>query len=447
MAQERLQILIADSKGRVYNLPSLEAIGMKGNHYFRLTKRELVKLPFGSELFMLPDRAAVGYDVQTKSYVVLDRNPFFPKNKKCFAVAAFISPGFTVTYNSAYVPIAQSEILPLFSYAAVAFYKGDFYVTALRIDRQLWQDLRYMDITMVRKNINRLKKLFAHNRLIKQLSNCALIYGCPAAKNFFLSRYEAPLPTSPFCNARCIGCISCQPKKRCSVAQPRINFVPHPEEIAELALFHIENVQRDPVVSFGQGCEGEPLLVADVLEESIKLIRKRTNKGIININTNASKPRIIAKLFAAGLDSIRVSLNSARKEYYTRYFKPKSYTFEDVIKSIKIAKKNKGFVSINYLTVPGFTDSLDEFMAFRDFLGVCHIDMIQWRNLNFDPLSYFRELKISIDNFRMLGIRTIIDTLKETFPHLMMGYFNPSRLRIKRHNSQLVRAFRADGYN
>ena len=58
------------------------------------------------------------------------------------------------------------------------------------------------------------------------------------------------------------------------------------EEIAEVALFHIDNVD-DPVVSFGQGCEGEPLMVADVLEEAILLIRKETSKGIINLNSNS----------------------------------------------------------------------------------------------------------------------------------------------------------------
>ncbi|MCK4423827.1 MAG: hypothetical protein KAV18_07145 [Candidatus Omnitrophica bacterium] len=47
---------------------------------------------------------------------------------------------------------------------------------------------------------------------------------------------------------------------------------------------------RQPVVSFGQGCEGEPLLVYKTLSQAIKLIRKQTKKGTINLNTNASRP-------------------------------------------------------------------------------------------------------------------------------------------------------------
>ncbi|MFC1817352.1 radical SAM protein, partial [Thermodesulfobacteriota bacterium] len=62
------------------------------------------------------------------------------------------------------------------------------------------------------------------NRLREHLENCALTYGCPAAKNFFLGRYEAPLPTSRSCNAGCLGCISLQKSGAISNCQERIKF-------------------------------------------------------------------------------------------------------------------------------------------------------------------------------------------------------------------------------
>ena len=68
-----------------------------------------------------------------------------------------------------------------------------------------------MDMSIVRKRVKAFRKIFPDNRLVRHLESCALVYGCPAGKNFFLSRYEAPLPTSPTCNSRCIGCISLQP--------------------------------------------------------------------------------------------------------------------------------------------------------------------------------------------------------------------------------------------
>lgn len=396
---------------------------MKGGSFFRLTRRDLIKLPYGSELFMLPERVPVGYDSHRNEFATLNN---------CFAVAAFISPGYTVTHNSAYKEKPKSRILPLFSYAAAAYYKGAYYAASVLIDKEKRQDLRLMDLGLLRQNIKKIRKVFPRNRLVRHLENCALCYACPAAKNFFLARYEAPLPASPSCNAYCIGCISYQKNKNIPVTQPRIKFIPTPQEIAEVALFHINRV-KDPVVSFGQGCEGEPLLAGSVIEQAIRLIRRETKRGIININTNASRPEIVARLFDAGLDSIRVSMNSVRKPYYAGYYKPKGYSFFDVLDSIKIAKKKKGFVSINYLTMPGFTDLKDEFLALKKFVGNYKIDMIQWRNLNFDPVRYFKVLGISPEPARMLGIEHIIKSLKNDFPSLMMGYFNPSRLRIKRH--------------
>lgn len=412
------ELVVSDIKGNICNIPHLSACGMKGGCFFKLSPDSLIKLPPGSELFMLPDRVAIGYDAGTSGFVKY-------KTGKCFPAAAFISPGFVVTYNSPYIETRNSKILPLFSYSAVCFYKGEFHTAAVRIDSKLRHDLRYMDMDLVRKNSKVIGKLFPGNRLIKQLSDCALVYGCPNAKNFFLEKYEAPLPTSPFCNARCLGCISYQPDKKIPFAQPRIRFIPSPSEVLEAALYHIKNAQN-PIVSFGQGCEGEPLLQAELILRSIRLIRERTNKGIINCNTNGSRPEAIARLCDAGLGSCRISLNSVRETYYTRYFKPKDYGFADVIKSIKTAKRKGCFVSINYLTMPGFTDSTDEFSALKEFIEDCRIDMIQWRNLNYDPLRYGRELRISADKQKMLGIREIIDSLKLSFPHLMMGYFNPA---------------------
>lgn len=431
MARETPKLLIADRKGKIYDVPYLDATGMKGREYFRLDSRDFVKLHPDSELFMLPDRKPVGYDPKENRFVYIDRNPFSKGHDPCYAVAAFLAPGFTATYNTSYQECAKAKLLPLFSYAAIAFYRGEFYTTGVRIDREKRQELKGMDLGILRKNVKQFKKLFSKNRLLYHLERCALTYGCPAAKNFFLKRYEGPLPTSPVCNAGCIGCISYQARRGCSVTQPRISFIPTAEEVAEIALFHIKEV-NDPIVSFGQGCEGEPVMTGEVLEKTIKLIRKSTSKGIINLNTNASNPRVIKRLFKAGLDSIRVSVNSFRKTYYTAYYMPRGYGFPDVIKSVRIAREAKAFVSINYLLIPGFTDSRGEVQALFRFLEKYNIDMIQWRNLNYDPLAYFRKLKILVKRKDMIGIDTLIRMVKKEYPRLMHGYFNPSRRRIAR---------------
>ncbi|MDP3790898.1 MAG: radical SAM protein [Candidatus Omnitrophota bacterium] len=392
----------------------LEPAGMKAGRFFKLSAGDLIKLPPGSDIFKLPSREAVVYDPVSLKFV---------SQKGRIAIAAFLPPGYTVTYNSAYKEIGKPRKLPLFAYAACALRHGDIYTAAVRVDVSPCHDSRFMDMRLVETNARKFLKIFPKNSLIRHLKNCALCYGCPNAKNFFLNKYEAPLPTSPSCNAQCAGCISYQPDGQIRQTQPRIKFIPSPEEIAQIALFHIKNT-KNPIVSFGQGCEGEPLLCAGIIEKAIKLIRKATSKGVININTNASSPEAVARLFDAGLDSIRVSLNSVRQKFYTSYYNPMGYSFGDVAKSIDIAKKKKGFVSINYLTVPGFTDSKDEFTAFKKFLVIYGIDMIQWRNLNYDPLRYFKEMNIKPNASDMLGIKEIIDLLKKEFPKVRMGYFN-----------------------
>ena len=419
MKKDAPQLLVSDRKGKIQKVPHFEASGMKAGRFFRLNPGELIKLPPGSEIFMLPDRAPVGYDPESKKFSVFTKNASFP-------VAAFLSPAFTITYNASYKEMNRPSALPLFAYAPLLFYKGGFHVTAMRVDKSPRHDIRYMDMDTVCSNIRIFKKLLPGNRLVGHLKNCALVYTCPNARNFFLKRYEAPLPVSSICNADCFGCISYQAGKRCPATQPRIKFIPTPEEIADIALLHMSNA-ADPIVSFGQGCEGEPLLMADIIGKAIRLIRKKTRKGIININTNASLPHAIAGLYDCGLDSMRVSLNSARGVYYTRYYRPKGYKFKDIMKSIKIAKDKKGFVSLNYLTMPGFTDTKEEYDAFQKLLSHYHVDMIQWRNLNFDPLAYFRDLKVTAHPESMIGIREVIKSLKKEFPRLMMGYFNPTK--------------------
>ena len=264
------------------------------------------------------------------------------------------------------------------------------------------------------------------NRLEKHLEKCAMEYGCPAAKNFFLGRYEAPLPTSKHCNAHCLGCLSLQKNSEIPHSQDRIAFKPTSKEIVEVAIFHIKRVKQS-VVSFGQGCEGDPLLTADVIEPAIKEIRSKTRQGTINMNSNGSKPKILEMLFAAGLDSIRISMNSIRKPCYDAYFRPKGYTFDDVIKSIDTALIKKKFVSINYLNCPGFTDTPEEVEALINFISQHPINMIQWRNLNFDPLRYWKFMSASAELGTAVGMHRVIQQVKESFPNIKHGYFNPPK--------------------
>ncbi len=417
--------VVANNGGEIFDLHGYAAAGMAGSSLIPLTLDDTIHMPFGGELMMMPDRKPVLYNIGNHRFEILDKNPYTP-GEPIFPVAAFNSPGFVISYVAAYRENTAAGYLPLFSYGAVGWHKGKFRSAVIRVDRERRQDLRLMKTEDVVAGIGDIQKKMPDNRLETHLEKCAIEYGCPAAKNFFLGRHEAPLPTSHSCNARCLGCLSLQKNSEIPHSQARIDFTPSPSEIAEVALLHIRRVKQS-VVSFGQGCEGDPLLAADVIAPAINKIRSVTGRGTINMNTNGSKPQTLKKLFEAGLDSIRISLNSVRKDCYNAYFRPNSYSFSDVMKSIEIAVQLGKFVSINYLNCPGFTDTPKELEALTEFLKEHPINMIQWRNLNFDPLKYWNMMSAVADHGTPLGMQHILDGIKESFPSLKYGYFNPPK--------------------
>jgi len=415
-------LLFADGEGNVQEFTELEMVGMSNGNFIHPALEDLIPLPEGSELFALPDRLPVGWDRTAEEPVLLSENPY-SKGKPVQAVAAFMAPAHTAIFTSGYQTQPGAPTLPLFAYTAVGWHDNRFWVAGFRSDPDKRQDAdQYRQADVVKRTKRKLQH-YKDNRLVQHLGKCCLTYGCPAARNYFLGRWEAPLPTSPDCNARCLGCISLQKSGCCPSTQDRITFVPSVSEIGEIATTHLESAEN-PIVSFGQGCEGEPLLQAGIIEKAIHRIRQNTSRGTINLNSNSSKPTSVKRLARAGLDSLRVSLNSAQEKYYTSYYRPTNYSFSDVLKSIDAMKESGRFVSLNYFTLPGFTDSVPEFEALCTLLRNHRADFIQLRNLNMDPEWYLQSLALAKDT-QNLGIRRWLDLLQKEFPSLRFGYFNP----------------------
>jgi pyruvate-formate lyase-activating enzyme len=344
-------------------------------------------------------------------------------------VAVFNSPGVVLTHTCTYEERPQARILPLFSYGAVGWHGKGFRSAAMVVDTEPRQDLRRMPQERIVAGVRQMQKQLPDNRLARHLEHCALTYGCPAGKNFFLGRCEAPLPTSQACNARCLGCISLQSDARLTSSQNRIAFTPSAREIAQVALTHIQRVEN-AVVSFGQGCEGDPLMAAAEIEPAIRLIRESTAGGTINMNTNASLPNVLADLLDAGLDSIRVSMNSVREPCYTAYFRPRGYAFDQVVESIDLTLARGGHVAINYLNCPGFTDCPEEAAALSVFLEKHPVHLIQWRNLNFDPRRYLKIMQAAAPMGPAVGMERLLQMIAKRFPRLRFGYFNPPKERF-----------------
>lgn len=415
-------VLYADHEGNVFEDTSLYAVGRSGFYATPVAPEEWIPLPEGGSLYNLKDRRPVGIDVETGEMRMCELGD---------AVAAFIPPAHTGTYMASYVNTDVAEVLPLFCYTAVGWHDDEFYVTAVRIEADIRQEAEGFDDEKVQSGVKELIGRFPKNRVVEHLANnCALTYNCPAARNYFIGRWECPVPSSPACNSNCVGCISLLPEEEPIVSShERLTFKPEAGEIVEFTVDHLLRADY-PIISFGQGCEGEPLLMWETIAESIRQIRKFTDKGSLNINTNGSKPDAVEALCKAGLDSIRVSINSAQAEIYTPYYRPNNYVFEEVVESLRIMDKYDRWSSINYFVFPGMTDTEAEYEALRSLIKTTNLKMIQWRNFNIDPDWYLERIGIQ-ETPPAMGVRQLMEALREEFPNLKYGYFNPPIERIK----------------
>lgn len=411
----RPHMLVADAQGNIYDHPHLLMLSRSGPELALPRPDDLIPLPDESELFLLPGRLALGLDPDDGRVEEAEDN----------AVAAFVAPGHTLTGLAAYHTQPGAKVLPMFAYAAVGFANGRFWVCARRVDQDKRQVFSGLPQNKIQAGAKDWLKKFPNNRLVRHLMNCALNSGCPAARNLCLGRFEAPLPTARACNARCLGCLSLQPADSgFPSTQNRLGFTPTARELVEIMLRHSQSEAR-PILSFGQGCEGEPLTEADLITTAIADYRAAGGLATVNINTNASRPAALPKLAQAGLSSIRVSLNSARPELYQAYYRPLDYSFDDLRQTIGLAKEHGVFVSLNFLLFPGVTDTEAEFESLLALVQDNRVDFIQLRNLNLDPELYLNGPVAGLAHGPVMGVNNFIKRLKRECPWLGFGYFNP----------------------
>lgn len=400
--------LYADERGEIFDLPGYGGVGRLGDAVVELKKEDLIPLPEGSDLMFLPGRMALGKQ----------RDAFVPLAGR--AVAAILPAGYTRTHLPAFMKADGAEVLPLYGYTAAVLYHDEIYAAAVYTDENTkWQPLNYNTRGLARL-VRRTKKDLPGNRIVEQVGNCSLNWHCCTAQNLFYRRWEAGIPVSPVCNANCFGCISLQSAECCPSPQSRIRFTPTPEEIAAVGIYHLDSAP-DAIISFGQGCEGEPSLAADAVAAGIMLIRAATKRGQININTNAGYTEGIRKIVDAGLNTMRVSIISAQESGYQSYYRG-NYTLADVRASIAYAKAAGVYVSLNLLYFPGFNDRDEEIVAWKEFLTETKIDMIQMRNLNLDPDAFLAIMPKA--RGKMCGTRAFLKEIQTSFPAIEIGSFS-----------------------
>lgn len=415
--KEKIAALYADDDGNIFDVPQLTGMARSGAENFLPDASDLIPLPDGADLMLLPGRAAVGMTADGESVPIAGT-----------AVAAILPAGFTRLYLPAYERTEDATVLPLYGYTAAVLYKNEICVAAIKTDdAEKWNPLGY-ERKKLKRAVAAAREKFADNRIVRQIAHCALKWHCLTAANFFYPGQEAGIPASPVCNANCFGCISLQKSGCCPSPQNRIDFSPTAEEIAEVGAYHLANVPRG-IVSFGQGCEGEPSLAAENVAAGIKLIRERTPKGQINMNTNAGFTAGVKKIIDAGLDSMRVSIISARGDCYAAYYRA-SYSADDVAASIDYALDKGVFVSLNLLHFPGFTDREEELAAWREFLQKHPVNMIQMRNLNVDPDEFLQIMPPP--QGKAIGTKQFLSVLRREFPQISVGSFSHFSVKEER---------------
>lgn len=406
-----MYLVYADQQGQVYDHPELFGLGRSGESLIEILEEELIPLPEGATLVSLPNCHPVGMDPDTGEMTRLSEFQ---------AVGALMPQGFTRLMLPGYVKSHKEEKLPLFGYTAVVWYNGGFYVAAEQSDdTHKWNPLNFPEDEkehLVRKVLEQ----YPENRVFNHLSNCTLGYGCLTASNTFFNRWEAGLPVSYSCNAGCYGCISEQPDDSGFPApQTRMNFKPTVEELIEVMLHHLKTPES--IISFGQGCEGEPSTQAAIITQAMRRVREQTKTGFININTNAGLTDHIKAIVDAGLDLMRISTISAIDEHYNAYYRPRAYTLENVAKSAAYASSKGVYTSINYLVFPGVFDREEEMEAMIEFIRQNGIRLIQMRNLNIDPESYLAMIPPA--KGEVFGMKQALEIYRQELPDVIIGSY------------------------
>ena len=419
------RLLLALPDGTVVDHPTLLApvraaddVGVAGEG------ETAIPLPEGASLANLPGQRPVGIDPATGEPVVLHEVKVGTQTVTPDAVAAVLPPGYTRTYLPASHRTLHAPQLPQWAYAAAGFLGGRTVVHALHTDRRAhWAPGLHSTADLA----GLVQAHREESALTRQLARCALEYRCFTAQNLFYGRDEGAIPASSGCNAACVGCISEQREGEGVASHERMSRPPASAEMAALALRHLstatESAPGRAMVSFGQGCEGEPLTRAHAIAEAIRLVRAQSSRGSINLNTNGSRPDAMRLVIDAGLDACRVSLNSARPPLYDAYYRPVGYRFDDVRESMRLARDAGVYLALNLLTFPGITDREGEVRALSELIGELGVRQVQTRNLALDPEQYLAVARTTAAPDQPLGIAEMVRRLKREHPGLVVGNF------------------------
>lgn len=403
-------LVYANKRGQIFDHTELYMAARSAGFNFVPYEIELVELPKEANLYLMQNTVPVAYNQDTTNM------EDFPGGA---AVAAILPQPYLRLFLPAYT-CAEGEQLPPMAYTAIGWLEEKFVTPALQMDK-----LRPVNVNSTETALAKAaeaKEKFPKNKLIPFLEECISQNACSMAADIFTGGYECAIPVSM---AHCTEPVipSAALATGCSGLR-KLNFTPSSRDIIEVAMFYADQTKK-PLITFGSACEGDPVMVAETVAKAIKVIKKNRPDATVSYIGCAGFPDKMKMLYEAGLDSVRLTVNSVNPSTYERFYRPKGFTFDGIYKSIELAHRAGVFVSLGLETLPGLNDRESETQALMDFIEAFKIDLIQMSNLDGDPNAIFQLYNFKFEEIH--GIKNMLKLLKKRFKSLKFGYYNRNK--------------------
>ena len=321
------KLLLSDPAGTVLEHPTLLAAVRSDEHVLPPRGRPIA-LPSGAKLAHLPGRRPVGLNPKTGALELVREFTIDGKTFAPNAVGAVLPPGYTRTYLPGGGEGRRAGA------AAVGVHRGGVGAEGAGGLGAAHRSPHALGPVALQRPRGEGPGEGAPRALPRQpgarsSSRCARSStGASPARTSSTASDEGGIPASVMCNAQCVGCISRAARRR-AARDPR----PHERRagrrgdggrrgVAPGARHGPHHGELRPGL---RGRAAHPLALDREGHSASRASARR--RAAININTNGSLPHGLRALFDAGLDAVRVSLNSAHPELYAAYYQPKGYGF------------------------------------------------------------------------------------------------------------------------
>ena len=141
----------ADEDGNGYIDEDYFGLGLLGASFVEPSEEEVIPLPEGASLTMIPNRAPV---------VINDEDQFVLYPGQGWVMGALLPQGYTRTLLPAFVNNEGADGLPLFGYSAVFAQDGDLYVAAVPTDEDYKWNPQYFNTDDLAERVEARQKRF-----------------------------------------------------------------------------------------------------------------------------------------------------------------------------------------------------------------------------------------------------------------------------------------------